>query len=48
MHIEDLGRSIATIAVWSAPAFTVWATGVPEIAWGFIASLMATIVIWND
>lgn len=48
MQIEDLGRSVATIAIWGAPAFAAWATGSPSIAWVFLLSLIATPMIWKD
>lgn len=48
MHIEDLGRGLATIAVWSAPATAAWATGTPGIAWFFVLSFAATAMIWRD
>jgi hypothetical protein len=48
MQIEDLGRSLATIAVWVAPAFAVWATGSPAVAWVFLLSFIATSMVWRD
>lgn len=48
MHIEDLGRGLATIGAWAAPAVAAWATGSAYVALTFFLSTVATMAIWKD
>jgi hypothetical protein len=44
---KEMGKGIATAAVWLGPALACWLTGSPGVAWTFVFSFFATMAIWD-